>query len=76
MEARSETTSTACAKMNMGQRRKALFKAVQDEDLTEINKLIDSGVHVNIGDDDGWTPLHFACIISQLLSCSLREKLI
>lgn len=38
----------------------ALIEAAKGGDASTVEKLVDSGVDVNQGDEQGWTPLNFA----------------
>ena len=40
---------------------KSLFDAVRRGDLTEVERLLDAGADVNVRDNIGRTPLHWAC---------------
>jgi ankyrin repeat protein len=38
-----------------------LFDACEDGDLEKAKRLIEKGADINAKDNDGWTPLHYAC---------------
>ena len=40
---------------------KALFDAVKNGNLAEVERLLDHGADLEARDNHGWTPLHWAC---------------
>ena len=51
-----------------------LLAAVEAGDLTIVNLLLDAGANVNVADDLGDTPLHWACAVRGSVEFAMVEN--